>query len=128
MSRRAPAGVSVTPVRLRSNSRRPAVASSAATCRETADCVYPSDWAAAENDPASATSRRIRSPVGEKSEVMRLTHTTCVVILVCDMATASYGEPMTHSRIALVTGANQGLGRALVEGLAAGLSPSDRVC
>jgi carbonyl reductase 1 len=43
------------------------------------------------------------------------------------MATASYGEPMTHSRIALVTGANQGLGRALVEGLAAGLSPSDRV-
>ena len=43
------------------------------------------------------------------------------------MTTASYGEPMTHSRIALVTGANQGLGRALVEGLAAGLSPSDRV-
>ena len=43
------------------------------------------------------------------------------------MATASYGEPMTHSRIALVTGANQGLGRALVEGLAAGLEPSDRV-
>ena len=34
---------------------------------------------------------------------------------------------MTTSRIALVTGANQGLGRALVEGLAAGLSPSDRV-
>jgi carbonyl reductase 1 len=31
------------------------------------------------------------------------------------------------SRIALVTGANQGLGRALVEGLAAGLAPSDRV-
>jgi carbonyl reductase 1 len=31
------------------------------------------------------------------------------------------------SRTALVTGANQGLGRALVEGLAAGLDPSDRV-
>jgi NAD(P)-dependent dehydrogenase (short-subunit alcohol dehydrogenase family) len=30
-------------------------------------------------------------------------------------------------RIALVTGANQGLGRALVEGLAAGLTPRDRV-
>ena len=36
------------------------------------------------------------------------------------MATASYGERHDHSRIALVTGANQGLGRALVEGLAAG--------
>lgn len=34
---------------------------------------------------------------------------------------------MTTSRIALVTGANQGLGRALVEGLAAGLAPRDRV-
>jgi carbonyl reductase 1 len=34
---------------------------------------------------------------------------------------------MTTSRIALVTGANQGLGRALVEGLAAGMAPADRV-
>jgi carbonyl reductase 1 len=34
---------------------------------------------------------------------------------------------MTTSRIALVTGANQGLGRALVEGLAARLGPQDRV-
>jgi NAD(P)-dependent dehydrogenase (short-subunit alcohol dehydrogenase family) len=34
---------------------------------------------------------------------------------------------MTTPRIALVTGANQGLGRALVEGLAAGLGPQDRV-
>src|SRR3954468_23115730 len=34
---------------------------------------------------------------------------------------------MTASRIALVTGANQGLGRALAEGLAAGLAPQDRV-
>jgi carbonyl reductase 1 len=34
---------------------------------------------------------------------------------------------MSGPRIALVTGANQGLGRALVEGLAAGLAPGDRV-
>jgi NAD(P)-dependent dehydrogenase (short-subunit alcohol dehydrogenase family) len=34
---------------------------------------------------------------------------------------------MTTARIALVTGANQGLGRALVEALAAGMGPQDRV-
>lgn len=34
---------------------------------------------------------------------------------------------MPTSRIALVTGANQGLGRALVEGLAARMAPRDRV-
>lgn len=34
---------------------------------------------------------------------------------------------MTPSRIALVTGANQGLGRALAEGLAARLAPADHV-
>jgi carbonyl reductase 1 len=34
---------------------------------------------------------------------------------------------MTSSRIALVTGANQGLGRALAEGLAAHMQPHDRV-
>jgi NAD(P)-dependent dehydrogenase (short-subunit alcohol dehydrogenase family) len=34
---------------------------------------------------------------------------------------------MTTSRIALITGANQGLGRALAEGLAAGMAPHDRV-
>jgi len=34
---------------------------------------------------------------------------------------------MTTPRIALITGANQGLGRALAEGLAAGMAPQDRV-
>ncbi|MFB9234093.1 SDR family NAD(P)-dependent oxidoreductase [Plantactinospora siamensis] len=34
---------------------------------------------------------------------------------------------MTSPRTALVTGANQGLGRAIVEGLAAALAPTDRV-
>jgi carbonyl reductase 1 len=34
---------------------------------------------------------------------------------------------MTTSRTALITGANQGLGRALVETLAAGMAPHDRV-
>ena len=34
---------------------------------------------------------------------------------------------MTASRTALVTGANQGLGRALVEGLAARMDPGDRI-
>jgi len=34
---------------------------------------------------------------------------------------------MAAARIALVTGANQGLGRALVEALAAGLGPNDRI-
>jgi carbonyl reductase 1 len=34
---------------------------------------------------------------------------------------------MANSRTALITGANQGLGRALAEGLAAGMAPADRV-
>ncbi len=34
---------------------------------------------------------------------------------------------MTTSRTALITGANQGLGRALAQGLAAGMAPADRV-
>src|ERR1700758_2136376 len=34
---------------------------------------------------------------------------------------------MASSRTALITGANQGLGRALAEGLAAGMRPEDRV-
>jgi len=43
------------------------------------------------------------------------------------MGTSGYIADMSQSRIAIVTGANQGLGRALVEGLAAGMSPDDRV-
>jgi NAD(P)-dependent dehydrogenase (short-subunit alcohol dehydrogenase family) len=38
----------------------------------------------------------------------------------------SFGA-MTVARTALITGANQGLGRALAEGLAAGMDPQDRV-
>src|SRR4051794_11021862 len=36
-------------------------------------------------------------------------------------------KPMTAPRTALITGANQGLGRALAEGLAARMAPADRV-
>jgi NAD(P)-dependent dehydrogenase (short-subunit alcohol dehydrogenase family) len=43
------------------------------------------------------------------------------------MTFSGYIAGMPESRIALVTGANQGLGRALVEGLAAGMSSDDRV-
>ena len=43
------------------------------------------------------------------------------------MESWDYVDAMTNSRIALITGANQGLGRALVEGLAAGMGPQDRV-
>jgi carbonyl reductase 1 len=43
------------------------------------------------------------------------------------MAQRGYVQAMTASRIALVTGANQGLGRALVERLARRMAPQDRV-
>jgi carbonyl reductase 1 len=43
------------------------------------------------------------------------------------MAESRYVDRMTTSRTALVTGANQGLGRALVEGLAARMTPEDLV-
>jgi len=43
------------------------------------------------------------------------------------MANSRYVDRMTTSRIALVTGANQGLGRALAEGLAARMEPEDLV-
>lgn len=48
-------------------------------------------------------------------------------IVVCSMDGERYVAGMTTSRIALITGANQGLGRALAEGLAAGMNPGDRV-
>lgn len=42
-------------------------------------------------------------------------------------ASRTHATRIKASRIALVTGANQGLGRALVEGLAAGMGPDDLV-
>jgi NAD(P)-dependent dehydrogenase (short-subunit alcohol dehydrogenase family) len=49
-------------------------------------------------------------------------------ILVFRMAQSRYVDDMTiSSRTALVTGANQGLGRALAEGLAARMAPEDLV-
>ena len=127
-SRRAPAGVSVTPCAA-------AVEQAAAGGRlERGDLPRDGRLRVAERraprprtSPACATSRSTRRPVGEKSVAMREAHGRCAYILVVDMADVSYGEAMTASRIALVTGANQGLGRALVEGLAAGLAPQDRV-
>ena len=47
--------------------------------------------------------------------------------LVYSMTLDRYVQPMTNSRTALITGANQGLGRALAEGLARGMGPEDRV-
>ncbi len=43
------------------------------------------------------------------------------------MLDSRYVQRMRHSRIALVTGANQGLGRALAEGLATRMAPNDLV-
>ena len=48
-------------------------------------------------------------------------------MLVVVIPLASYVRAMPSSRIALVTGANQGLGRALAETLAAQMVPQDRV-
>src|ERR1700704_1925405 len=43
------------------------------------------------------------------------------------MEDRGYIRRMTQSRIAVVTGANQGLGRALAEGLAARMAPRDLI-
>jgi carbonyl reductase 1 len=48
-------------------------------------------------------------------------------VLVYGMGSGRYVCDMTTSRIALITGANQGLGRAIAEGLSAGMAPQDRV-
>ena len=55
LDERRPASVRRTPRLLRSTSVVPARFSSAAICWETADCVYASASAAAENEPCSAT-------------------------------------------------------------------------
>jgi carbonyl reductase 1 len=58
---------------------------------------------------------------------MRVTHGSDALLAVPEWVSAASLSAMTPSRIALVTGANQGLGRALVHGLAAGMNPEDRV-
>src|SRR5256714_6011739 len=55
------------------------------------------------------------------------THTTCVEPSFAACSHRPSLGRMTRPRIAIVTGATQGLGRALVEGLAARLRPTDHV-
>jgi NAD(P)-dependent dehydrogenase (short-subunit alcohol dehydrogenase family) len=65
--------------------------------------------------------------MGEKVWSMRNAHGTCVQVSFSAWLCGATFAAMSTPRTALVTGANQGLGRALVEGLAAGLQPHDRV-
>src|SRR3954465_15748006 len=58
---------------------------------------------------------------------MRRTHGTCARYSLPTCHRRTYPCSMTSARTALVTGANQGLGRALVEALAAGMGREDRV-
>src|SRR4051794_37750779 len=58
---------------------------------------------------------------------MRRTHATCARYSLPTCRGRTYPCSMTSVRTALVTGANQGLGRALVEALAAGMGREDRV-
>ncbi|OLT02130.1 hypothetical protein BJF90_05110 [Pseudonocardia sp. CNS-004] len=76
----SPATVVRTPRACRSKSAAPAAFSVTATCRDTADCVYPRRSAAALNDPERATSRTTRRPVSVRSgtatgyQAMRIAH------------------------------------------------------
>src|SRR2546430_8346517 len=58
---------------------------------------------------------------------MSNTHTTCVEPSFAACSRRPSLGRMTRPRIAIVTGATQGLGRALVAGLAARLRPTDHV-
>ena len=58
---------------------------------------------------------------------MRMTHSNCATFSLAAWL-SELVEGMTTSRTALVTGANQGLGRALVEGLAAGMARRTASC
>ena len=64
---------------------------------------------------------------GKNGLICVITHGRCAELALHAWAPTAYREVMTTSRIALVTGANQGLGHALVEGLAARMAPADRV-
>ena len=59
-----PPGVTFSSPRPRSSRRVPACRSSAATCCETADCVSDNASPARENDPCSATSRKVSTRRG----------------------------------------------------------------
>src|SRR5438128_12535411 len=58
---------------------------------------------------------------------MTSTHTTCAELSLESWLTRTYVGGMTEQRIALVTGANQGIGYALVEELANRMNPEDLV-
>src|SRR4051794_6264670 len=58
---------------------------------------------------------------------MRKAHDICASLSLPACRSVAYGEGMTPPRIALVTGANQGLGRALVDGLATRMAREDLV-
>jgi hypothetical protein len=84
--------------------------------------------AAALMVPRSAISRTTRSPVSDTSaKSMTFTHTTDDKVRWTHGIRLPRLDDVTAQRIALVTGANQGIGYALVEGLAARWRPEDLV-